>query len=190
MVNRGYSVDQFDTIKTAYRMETTPLQKASYHVYLIESAKHDMEHFRSLLDAGLSPNPCNVYGESLLHTMAAACVFLCVRLQPTVTEPCAPSYPAAVLPSGTVPHWHRPSLADRPAGVAATPLGVQAAGEDGRPVDQPAVRRVPALAGRRVSEPADVRAVLGGGRAAGGGVRVKTVCCLSCSETANPGNCV
>lgn len=70
MVNRGYSVDQFDTVKTAYSMETTPLQKASYHVYLIESAKHDVEHFKSLLRSGLSPNPCNIYGESLLHTLA------------------------------------------------------------------------------------------------------------------------
>jgi ankyrin repeat protein len=66
--SRGYSTRRFKTLQTAYYNKPTPLQQASYDVHLIEVVKAgDTEHFGSILKSGISPNPCNSYGESILH---------------------------------------------------------------------------------------------------------------------------
>ena len=70
MRNRGYSVDYIKTLDTAYRSRPTPLQKASYHLHLVKLVKScPPSALSEIISAGLSPNPCNVHGESLLHTV-------------------------------------------------------------------------------------------------------------------------
>jgi hypothetical protein len=69
MRNRGYPVTPIKSLETAFYNKPSTLQKASYHIYLIEAAKEDPIIFRRLLEAGLSPNPCNTHSESLLHTV-------------------------------------------------------------------------------------------------------------------------
>lgn len=66
--SRGYSTQRFETLQTAYCNKPTPLQTASYHVFLMDLVRQkNAEKFRAILQAGISPNPCNVHGESLVH---------------------------------------------------------------------------------------------------------------------------
>lgn len=66
--SRGYCVKTFATLEFAYHNKPTPLQLASYGVYLLDLVKSaDADGLRSALASGLSRNPCNVYGESTLH---------------------------------------------------------------------------------------------------------------------------
>lgn len=68
---RGFSTKTFPTLDTAYYIKPTPLQLASYDVYLIGLARaHQPEGLMEMIQCGLSPNPCNRYGESLLHTVS------------------------------------------------------------------------------------------------------------------------
>lgn len=68
MSNRGYCTERVAVGKTAFSRTPTPLQKASYHGYLIETIKKgEIDLFRRLMASGLSPNPSNMYGESLCH---------------------------------------------------------------------------------------------------------------------------
>lgn len=68
--NRGYSTEKVTTLSTAFRNDSTELQMASYNLYVITVAKsEDLESLKELLRAGLSPNPCNEHGESLVHTV-------------------------------------------------------------------------------------------------------------------------
>lgn len=65
---RGYSTEKFVTIESGYYCKPTPLQKASYGTRTNEAILNsDHVLLKRLLDAGLSPNPCNDYGESLVH---------------------------------------------------------------------------------------------------------------------------
>ncbi|CAJ1963211.1 unnamed protein product [Cylindrotheca closterium] len=65
---RGYSTEKYVTIESAYYCRPTPLQKASYGTRMNEAIlKSDATLLRRLLDSGLSPNPCNDFGESLVH---------------------------------------------------------------------------------------------------------------------------
>ena len=67
---RGYSSQKFRTLETAYYNKPTPLQLASYHVHLVEVMKqNDGKSLQELIRAGLSRNPCNQHGESLVHTV-------------------------------------------------------------------------------------------------------------------------
>ena len=67
---RGYSSQKFRALETAYYNKPTPLQLASYHVHLVEVMKHnDGKSLQELIRAGLSRNPCNQHGESLVHTV-------------------------------------------------------------------------------------------------------------------------
>lgn len=78
--NRGYSNEKVATLQTAYRNTPTELQKASYNVYLISIARSgDSEGLKTLLQAGLSANPCNDHGESLLHSV-------CRQVLPEILE--------------------------------------------------------------------------------------------------------
>jgi len=68
--SRGYSDTCHKTLETAYYNKPTALQMASYRVYLTELVRdHKVETFRDIMQSGISLNPCNSRGESLLHTI-------------------------------------------------------------------------------------------------------------------------
>jgi len=70
MRSRGYSTKQYKTLETAYYNKPTELQEASYHLYLKELIRlGDVKKFRAVMASGISPNPCNAYGESLVHNV-------------------------------------------------------------------------------------------------------------------------
>ncbi|KAL7571288.1 hypothetical protein ACA910_008941 [Epithemia clementina (nom. ined.)] len=67
---RGYvNVPTYDTLSTGYYHRPSELQLASYGPKLLQIVKsNDVTGLREVLTvAGLSPNPCNAYGESLVH---------------------------------------------------------------------------------------------------------------------------
>mmetsp|Transcript_9561 Transcript_9561/g.27256 ORF Transcript_9561/g.27256 Transcript_9561/m.27256 type:complete len:374 (-) Transcript_9561:276-1397(-) len=65
---RGYSVRKFCSLEGGYYCRPTPLQQASYGCRLSQAVRSsDATLLRRLLDSGLSPNPCNSFGESLVH---------------------------------------------------------------------------------------------------------------------------
>lgn len=68
LASRGYSIESHSTLDTAFYNKPTALQQASYSRHLQNTAKagnhQDVIH---CIKAGLSPNPCNSFGESLLH---------------------------------------------------------------------------------------------------------------------------
>jgi hypothetical protein len=67
---RGYLTRRYKTLRTGYYNKPTELQKASYHMHLITLARtEDAEGLRAVLSSGISPNPCNQHGESLIHTI-------------------------------------------------------------------------------------------------------------------------
>lgn len=67
---RGYSIETFDALQTGYHNKPTPAQIASYDVHVVNIIKRgDAAALQALLQAGLSSNPCNVFGDSLLHTI-------------------------------------------------------------------------------------------------------------------------
>jgi hypothetical protein len=69
--SQGYSTRRFKTLQSAYYSKPTPLQRASYELYLIDVVKaFDHETLASAMEAGLSPNPCNAYAESLVHMVS------------------------------------------------------------------------------------------------------------------------
>jgi len=68
--SRGYLTKRYKTLQTGYyNKKTTELQQASYHMHLFDLVHSDnVTEFAKLIEAGLSPNPCNPYGgESLVH---------------------------------------------------------------------------------------------------------------------------
>lgn len=69
--SRGYySTQRYETLNTAYSNQPTALQQASYHLHLIDLVrKRDLEAFSEIVHCGISLNPCNTYGESLVHTI-------------------------------------------------------------------------------------------------------------------------
>jgi hypothetical protein len=68
--SRGYSTAKHETLISAYYNQPTPLQLASYGVYVIELVRKADEHgLQEVMDLGLSPNACNKHGESILHNV-------------------------------------------------------------------------------------------------------------------------
>jgi Ankyrin repeats (many copies) len=66
--SRGYSATKYSTIASAYYNKPTPLQLASYGVYLIDMIRHgNTDAVQEILSLGLSPNACNKHGESIVH---------------------------------------------------------------------------------------------------------------------------
>lgn len=66
--SQGYSTRRFKTLQSAYYQKPTPLQNASYDLHLINVVKaFDHDKLAAMVGAGLSPNPCNKFGESLVH---------------------------------------------------------------------------------------------------------------------------
>lgn len=65
---RGYSTDKYNTLLTAYRNKPTSHQQASYGMKMSEITKQgEVDAMRQMLAGGLSANPANAYGESILH---------------------------------------------------------------------------------------------------------------------------
>lgn len=65
---RGYSTRRYRTLQTGYHSNPTAFQQASYNLYLVKMIRgKNIDKLRSVIQAGISPNPCNAYGESLVH---------------------------------------------------------------------------------------------------------------------------
>jgi hypothetical protein len=65
---KGYSTRRFKTLQSGYYNKPTELQQASYNVHLIELVRAgNYDGLSKVLRSGISPNPCNQYGESLVH---------------------------------------------------------------------------------------------------------------------------
>lgn len=68
--SRGYSTKRFKALQSAYYNKPSLLQLASYHAYLIDLVRdHNYSKLTAILQVGISPNPCNVHNESLIHTL-------------------------------------------------------------------------------------------------------------------------
>lgn len=68
--SRGYSTQSYCSLEGGYYCKPTPLQMASYGNKIMQAVrKSDAKLLESLLQAGLSSNPCNAFGESLLHSV-------------------------------------------------------------------------------------------------------------------------
>jgi Ankyrin repeats (3 copies) len=66
--SRGYNTTRFKSLQTAYYNKPTQLQNASYDLHLVQLVrKKDIDGFRAIMASGISPNPCNSFGESTLH---------------------------------------------------------------------------------------------------------------------------
>lgn len=68
LTSRGYSTSNFCSLDGGYYCKPTALQKASYGMKVIQAVRtSDVELLQAILDCGLSPNPCNQFGESVVH---------------------------------------------------------------------------------------------------------------------------
>lgn len=66
--SRGYSNQNYCSLEGGYYCQPTDLQKASYGMKLIEAVRTSNEVLlNKLLKSGLSSNPCNAFGESIIH---------------------------------------------------------------------------------------------------------------------------
>lgn len=67
---RGYSTRRFKTLETGYYSKPTKLQRASYHLHMVQLVgNNNVKEVRAILQCGISPNPCSIYGESLVHSI-------------------------------------------------------------------------------------------------------------------------
>ena len=67
---RGYNTKPFKSLDSAYYNKPTPLQLASYDLHLIEAVKENrIIDVKEMINCGLSPNPSNGFGESLVHML-------------------------------------------------------------------------------------------------------------------------
>lgn len=65
---RGYDTNNYCSLESGYYCKPTPHQKASYGIKLVQAVRgSDTKLLTSLLRAGLSRNPCNAFGESIVH---------------------------------------------------------------------------------------------------------------------------
>jgi ankyrin repeat protein len=66
--SRGYCTNKYCSLEGAYYNKPTPLQEASYGMRIAQTVRGiDASHLEKLLRCGLSPNPCNAFGESIVH---------------------------------------------------------------------------------------------------------------------------
>lgn len=66
--SRGYQTKTYEAIKTGYYSDPTELQKASYHSHFCGLVRaNNMRKIRPILECGISLNPCNSLGSSLIH---------------------------------------------------------------------------------------------------------------------------
>lgn len=70
LVSRGYSTTHYCSLEGGYYCRPTPLQCASYGLSVVQGVRtSNVPLFTALLSAGLSRNPCNKFGESILHSI-------------------------------------------------------------------------------------------------------------------------
>lgn len=68
---RGYSIKTYPVLETAYYSKPTTYQQKSYGIELTRSARSgNVQAVCTLIKSGLSANPCNKFGESLIHILA------------------------------------------------------------------------------------------------------------------------
>jgi hypothetical protein len=68
--SRGYSTERYQTRQTSCHNTPTLLQQASYDVFLIGLVRrNDAAALDAVLSSGISPNPSNRFGESLVHNI-------------------------------------------------------------------------------------------------------------------------
>jgi Ankyrin repeats (many copies) len=69
LLARGYTTKRYPALRSAYCNRPTPLQLVSYDAKLIEIIvkSQDEDSLREILSCGVSPNACNIHGESLMH---------------------------------------------------------------------------------------------------------------------------
>jgi len=68
LVSRGYSTKHYCSLEGGYYCRPTALQCASYGIRVVSAVRtSNVELIDALLSAGLSRNPCNKFGESILH---------------------------------------------------------------------------------------------------------------------------
>lgn len=64
---RGYSTQRLTSQEAGYHADPTPLQLASFGSLVVQAVHtNDTESLSKLLDCGLSPNPCNQFGDAIL----------------------------------------------------------------------------------------------------------------------------
>jgi hypothetical protein len=65
--DRGYSTERISCEEGGYHTDPTPLQLASFGTHLVQAVNTcDTETISKLLACGLSPNPCNQFGDAIL----------------------------------------------------------------------------------------------------------------------------
>ncbi|GKY94822.1 hypothetical protein MPSEU_000447400 [Mayamaea pseudoterrestris] len=71
LTSRGYATTVYSTLDTAYYATPSPFQEASYSAHLIHLVRtNNVSALERILSSGtISRNPCNAYGESLVHTV-------------------------------------------------------------------------------------------------------------------------
>ena len=68
MKERGYSSQNYCALESGYYCKPTAVQQSSYGMKLIQAVRQsDPKLLNRMLSAGLSPNPCNKFGESIVH---------------------------------------------------------------------------------------------------------------------------
>lgn len=68
MLTHGYSTDKFNTMETSYYNEITAMQISSFHCRLLGLVQsQDEVKLREIMACGISTNPCNRHGDSVLH---------------------------------------------------------------------------------------------------------------------------
>lgn len=65
---RGYCTKSFCSLDTSYYVKPTAAQQASYGIKLVQLCRtNNLEECKKLMECGLSYNPCNRFGESIIH---------------------------------------------------------------------------------------------------------------------------
>jgi len=65
---RGYSIERYGGLQGGYHCKPSTLQVASHGTEIVKAVRQsDVHTMKNMLDCGLSPNPCNSFGESIIH---------------------------------------------------------------------------------------------------------------------------
>jgi hypothetical protein len=65
---RGYSSDRIPNSQTGFKCKPTPLELASFGTEVVKAVHSgDVAKLRTLLECGLSPSPCNSFGEFIVN---------------------------------------------------------------------------------------------------------------------------
>jgi hypothetical protein len=78
---RGYFTKQHESLRTAYFNRSSALQKASYHAFLVNIVEeNDAKALLSIMECGISPNPCNNHRESLMQVACRLSKHECLKV--------------------------------------------------------------------------------------------------------------